>query len=226
MLSNNRGHLEFHKRWPDQLVTQKKLEITPNELVFMACKRKWNLDRLETVPQLKVLIFTDWISKIIKPSTTGYINVFLELKSRASLQAYVWINLNMLKKSRLSKEAIRQILTTICPYLYYPLSHKYLKWLSSTGGFVEKFNVIDPNQFGLRKGKSTSCATFDFTQFLCYELDQNKSNWIFADLSKASAMVSNQILLLKQEYYGIIWSNTSPTSVSFVYQWFASTCFF
>ena len=70
--------------------------------------------------------------------------------------------------------------------------------------FLCKHNILSENQFGFRKGLSTSLALTQFLQSVVYSLDNKKSSiGVFLDLSKAFDTIDHSILLYKLNHYGI-----------------------
>ena len=70
--------------------------------------------------------------------------------------------------------------------------------------FVEKNNVLNDNQYGFRRNRSTTIALFDLSQKVSTFLENKLSALgIFVDLRKAFDTIDHGILLKKIEYMGV-----------------------
>lgn len=70
--------------------------------------------------------------------------------------------------------------------------------------FIDKCNIIDSNQYGFQKGKSTGLAAYKLINEILKGIDKkHKTVAVFFDLTKAFDLVSHHILLSKCEAYGI-----------------------
>ena len=71
-------------------------------------------------------------------------------------------------------------------------------------GFLEHFNILDPDQFGFRKGRSTIDAITQLVESVVDGLDRREHVLsIFLDLSKAFDCVQHETLLHQLEAHGI-----------------------
>ena len=70
--------------------------------------------------------------------------------------------------------------------------------------FLEKFKLLNPNQFGFRKNKSTTQAVLNTLEYIYNKLDQSFTVIsIFLDFSKAFDCLDHNLLLTKLYHLGI-----------------------
>ena len=70
--------------------------------------------------------------------------------------------------------------------------------------FITENNILNPNQYGFQRGKSTQDALIQFSKLLYSEIEKSNSILsIFIDFSKAFDTVPREILLKKLECYVI-----------------------
>ena len=70
--------------------------------------------------------------------------------------------------------------------------------------FCDKFQIINKEQFGFQKHKSTSLAIFSLMEGILSNINNNHmTTGLFFDLSKAFDLVSHEILLTKLETIGV-----------------------
>lgn len=70
--------------------------------------------------------------------------------------------------------------------------------------FINKISILDENQNGFQRGKSTTLAAFKLVNKILGYVDKSKEvTAIFFDMSKAFDRVSHEILLYKCKRYGL-----------------------
>ena len=71
-------------------------------------------------------------------------------------------------------------------------------------GFLTKFDILSPNQYGFRKGHSTAHALHQLTHSIRSGLDAREvCIAVFLDLAKAFDTVPHDVLLRKLQHYGV-----------------------
>ena len=70
--------------------------------------------------------------------------------------------------------------------------------------YLDRLNILSPNQFGFRKNHSTYMALLDLHNKITEAWDKNEyAVGIFIDLSKAFDTINHDILIQKLSHYGI-----------------------
>ena len=70
--------------------------------------------------------------------------------------------------------------------------------------FTEKFNILNPSQYGFRKKHSTSTAILELLEHITESIDDSKyCMGIFVDLKKAFDTINHNILLQKLDMMGV-----------------------
>ena len=104
------------------------------------------------------------------------------------------------------KSGPRDILKNFRPISILPTYSKLFEKSMSLRlvSFLDKFNIISPNQFGFQKGKTTTQAILNFISNIYESFNKRRfSIGIFLDFKSAFDTVNHNILISKLDRYGI-----------------------
>ena len=100
----------------------------------------------------------------------------------------------------------RYIVSNYHPISLLPIFSKIFEKIMYTRiiEFITKNNILNSNQFGFQKNKSTEMAVNAITNHIVNSFEKKESVYcIFLDFAKAFDTVRHDILINKLEYYGI-----------------------
>lgn len=190
-------------------------------------KQNYDTSNIKTCSDTIFLIPTDCqeIVKIIQllnsTKSTGYDDIQTHILKRSKLQIAPVLSylINMSLESGcfpeplkvtlikpLHKKGCKTTLGNYRPISLIPVLSKIFEkvMLKRLTEFLDRHNIIKPEQYGFRKGKSTCSAAFCLINNIMNFMDKSKSvTAVFFDMTKAFDFVSHIKLLAKCEAYGL-----------------------
>ena len=154
--------------------------------------------------------------KVIKELKAILSSILAHIINKSLTNGYFPSKMKIARVLPLHKGGSKNELNNFRPISILPIFSKIFERVvhNQLYSFLEKFKLLNTNQFGFRKNKSTVQAILDQLEFVYNNLDQsNTVISIFMDFSKAFDCIDHTILLKKLYYYGI---RGVP------YQWFGS----
>ena len=144
--------------------------------------------------------------KIIKELKAILSSILAHIINKSLTNGYFPSKMKIARVLPLHKGGSKNELNNFRPISILPIFSKIFERIvhNQLYSFLEKFKLLNTNQFGFRKNKSTVQAILDQLEFVYNNLDQSHTVIsIFMDFSKAFDCIDHTILLKKLYYYGI-----------------------